>query len=283
MNRPLVYAALAVTVLSPHLLEYSHVVMTEIPYMALSMLALWALLRSEREPRRYDDLNRIMWRFLRRMGEQVDFSWLHFTLLAVAAYYTRTIGGTLVCAGILWLFLHGRSREALKSAVLSFALIAAWEIRTMRLVGWDPAAKPYLSQLTQLDPYHPEQGLAGIWDIGWRFIENVQAYVFRDVPVAVCPLFAWFDWELICPPVSWVAWMVIDGLLAVYIIRGLWKGALIPIYLMLYFGVLCLWPTVWTCHRFVIPVIPLLFYGMLRAAWDIAGAIERRARREPGP
>jgi len=231
-GRPLLAAGVgSIVALSPGILLQNHWVLSDVPFWALTMLALWAL---ETAPRG-------------RIGGRA--------LLAVAAialaYFTRSAGLPLLLAGAAWLAWRRRWRLLGVLTVVVGPLAAWWMLRARTAGGID-----YTGELWMRDPYDPSAGTIGLPELFPRIGENLVAYVTTHLPFL-----------LIGRPGG--AGMVLAVAVALLALGGwAWRVAgwrrLRPaeLALPLYMGLIFIWPAVWAGDRFLLPVYGIiLFYA----------------------
>ena len=154
--------ASALCLVSPPLLDYSHQVMSEIPYLAFSLAALLLLQRA-----------------------QASRAWSALalaTIAAMAAYYVRSAGIVLVGAGAGFLLLHKRWREAGLMAAGSFLLALPWHLRNAAHGG-----SPYIDQLLSINPYRPWLGPLTLPALVERIAANLELYGLYIVPDILLP------------------------------------------------------------------------------------------------
>jgi|GEM_PF-5309695 len=157
-------------------LEFGHYVMSEIPYLLLSLLALAAFDRIRSEGGDAPGARRL------RMV-------LWCALAAAATFYTRSVGLSVWAALGLGLLLRRDVswRERGIFAAASAVLVLPWILRSM--LG---PPNPYFRQLVQVSPFYPEYGIltAG----GWlqRIWDNVRIYLGGEIPTLLTPgIFRW--------------------------------------------------------------------------------------------
>ena len=231
------------SLLSPQLVDYSHQVLSEIPYAAVSFAALFALLR------------------LRESTNTTHLAAL--VLLAVSSYYLRTIGLTVIGATFLTFLLARRYKEALILGGGAGLLALPWFI----------ASTTYLSQVSSANPYFREDGGATIAGLVDRIWTNISLYGSQFLPNGLVPFYDFRIAEGALP----TALAVLSSLLFVYFViriaRPSHPAFPVAIYLVLYCGILILWPDVWTDTRFIVPIIPFGLYGLLWGVRDLADRI----------
>jgi hypothetical protein len=105
-----------------------------------------------------------------------------------------------------------------------------------------------------IDPYQPALGQAGIGDLAARVLENLQGYVFVHIPAGLSP---WSGGALTALGLVLMATAV-----AGWVARIRVRRTVAELFTPLYFGLILLWPAVWSGDRFALPLYPLvLFYA----------------------
>jgi hypothetical protein len=239
-------------------LEYGHYVMSEVPYLFFSLLALEAIERTDVPGRR---------------------SMVLAAICAAATFYTRSVGLALWGGlGLAVILRRTPRKEVVLFASVSAVLLLPWLIRT--LAG---PPNPYFPQLMQVNPYHAEWGRLSA--SGWidRVVENVRIYIGGEIPTGLLPVL--FRWTYDPPELRYrflpiaVAWIPLL-LVAIGMVRVLRKREPIGFYLLFYLLINLLWPNLWTGLRFLVPVLPLfalvLFRGLL---WGLGVGESRFPRR----
>jgi 4-amino-4-deoxy-L-arabinose transferase-like glycosyltransferase len=227
------WAALAVALLygaSAAVVYYSHWTLSDPVFVAFTVAAFWAY-----EGGRQEGSTRLPWIALA-------------VALAGLAYFTRSAGLPLVVALFACLALERRWRS-LGAAALALGVPALlWWLRGRG------APASYAAEFWLVDPYQPTLGTIGLLDLVPRALANLEGYVTRHGPggvigqgaaaaaffgvgMVVATLWGWVRTarERIGPP---------------------------EVFLPLYFGLVLLWPIVWSGDRFALPLYPLVFlYG----------------------
>lgn len=223
---PAVGAAVAILfALSPALLWYSHWVLSDVPFVAFTLLALLAFDRWEGE----------------RGG------WLLVaTGATVLAYMTRSAGLPLLVAGVGWLAFRRRWR-ALGIFGGSTGLVALlWWLR-----GRGQGAR-YVGEFWMVDPYQPELGTVGFGGLVRRVVENAGGYLTQHLPAGMVggaeglPLL--------------VALAVVGLGIAGWASALRRRPRVAEVFVPLYAGLILLWPEVWSGDRFALPLVPLLLF-----------------------
>ena len=209
---------------NPLLLEYSHWVLSEAPFICLVLACLWAL-ESE------DDGGARSWLAL---------------LLAVLAFYTRMTGAVLLLAVIAFHAFGRRWIEVRRAALVTVLAVGAWAAWGARAVSAGGAG--YGSDFLRLDPYRPELGDIGIMGLFARVLVNAWEYAAAVVPAALgSPGGFGIALSLIILVLALVSWR-----------RGLRRAATIELFLLFYVALILVWPPVWADGRFLLPALPLI-------------------------
>jgi hypothetical protein len=239
-------ALMILLALSPALLQFSHWVLSEVPYLCVSFLGLFLL--KDREASFKD------WRF-----------WLG--LLAIAfAYHIRTAGIALVIALPLFLLLKRKWKASGIALIVLFLLLLPWTLRNRGL----SEEGGYLRQFLLKDSYNPALGYAALSDIISRFGTNLKIYALGVVPGFVFPPLG---------DTTSGGILVLIGLLASALcLWGLFSQArqrllLSHVYLVCYLGVALLWPSVWSDFRFLLSILPLILGVFLSGAFSLSGIL----------
>lgn len=239
------WVALLVAV-SPGVLEQSHWVLSDVPFWAFTMVALWAF---------------------ERLGPD---DWRRFAVAVAAtvlAYFTRSAGLPLVVAAMLWLALRRHWRQLAVFTLIIAPLATLWWLRARALGGVD-----YVEQFLMVNPYAPELGRIGPREFLERVIENDRRYIGIHLPALLLGL----EGRLLLP---------LSGAILLLAALG-WGGRMrrpgVPeLFLPLYAGLLLSWPHVWSGKRFLLPVLPaILAYagiGLCRVSRRFAPRLARVA------
>lgn len=222
---------------NPTVLEYSHWVLSELPFMAGSLLAIYLLHRWEATGGR--------WAFAGALA------------CAVFTNHIRSAGVALLAAVIIYLLVRRRFKAAAVFAAGCLALSIPWAWRNHR-VG---QGLNYIDWLLVRDPYQLELGRVTLAELVQRLWHNMQLYFGSIIPRLALP--AIDVWGLALPGWLWCGALVLP--MAGSMIARLATGSdLIGWYVLIYMGTALVWPEVWTDVRFVLPVAPFLLYYLLR-------------------
>ena len=224
--------------LNSHLLRFSTIIMSELPFLLLTLLAIF---------------------FFSTSKKKVDFlkdGQFYLSLFFIAgAFYVRSTGVALLIGFTLYLVHKNYWQQALAYVVGFIILVTPWLIRGQILGG-----NSYLHQLIMINPYRPSLGEIGAGDLVNRIMENASRYISVEIPSAAFS-FIRVDYQSTAP-----LWQWFIGLTFIVITSyGIWHLRqyrwLIIYYVLSTFGILILWPEVWVGVRFLLPVLPFLMLG----------------------
>ena len=250
---PLSLGVSALCLASPHLLDYSHQVMSEIPFLLFSLIALLLLHRAQKSS---------------------TLSTLALAIIAIiAAYYIRSAGIILVGTGILFFALHKKWKETGLIAAGSLLLALPWQIRNASLGG-----TPYIQQLLSINPYRPEEGALTFATLIERILANLEIYGLHVIPQIFVPTFTPSSYT--DPGFStYFVGLVFSGMILYALITGLLKRHLLIVYLTCYLCLYILWPDVWSDTRFLVPAIPIFFYAILTSMDELLKLLARALKK----
>lgn len=242
-------AACLLLAVNPHYLEYGHWVLSELPFLATMMLALWSLWRWENG------------------GDRRWF--LGSVLAAAASIHVRSAGVALLAAVPLHLALRGKRRWALIYLAAGAALMVPWWLRNA-LLG-TPGG--YLDQFLMLDPYQPELGRASAAELASRFSRNLWLYLSSVWPRLLFPGIE--PLGLGRAGILLLLLLSLPALLGAFL--GSRQGGAGGWLVLAYLGLSAMWPVVWTDLRFALPLLPLLLFYLIGGWRWLLGSSLRRA------
>lgn len=240
--------ALLVTLIlavNSHLLRYSTIMMSEIPFLFYTIAAIYLVTKIDIKNSR---------------NPLTDLKSYGLIILLSMAYYTRSLGLTIIFGITVYFILHKNWKYTVHTLFGVFVLVLPWYLRKKSLGG-----NSYIKQLIQLNPYRPEQGLASVSDLFTRFLSNLERYISVEIPSLVFPQLSYNG-----RPEVLLGWAVGLALLAI-MIYGLFRlkhiKLLVLSYVIATFGITLLWPEVWTGARFILHLTPfftlLLLVGII--------------------
>jgi hypothetical protein len=288
-TRAAFFIALAAMLILP-VVEFSHYVMSEIPFLLASVIALGlgerAVLRLAR-PASANGEARAADPGARTGGgpglAQVR-ALLPATLAAAAAFYIRTVGIALLAALPLVLLAQRRWRAFAVGAALCIVVLMPWVIHGALTSG---EGETYLDQIRYVNPYLPERGTLTPAAALDRLAQNGRQYFGLDIALSLVPYAYSSTYSAeITPPPALPAWG--GALVALLLAGGMWRlRRSLPVtvaYTGLFLLVCLAWPPIWASVRFVLPIVPLCFLLVALGVWDGWRTLSARlpAARRPG-
>lgn len=241
-------------------LHYAHYLLSDVPFLAFTVVALWLV-----ERRRSDEWGEVVGAPPPR-SEEGDAAPAAPGSVAVAAalgvaglaWFTRSAGLPLLVAIGLWLVLSKRWRAAAAGAVVLGLPSAWWLLRARNAVG-DGA---YDREFWMVNPYQPELGEIGLFGLVPRAVENAMGYLGGHLPAALTG-----SGEGVALAGIAVGFLALVG----------WGRAAAreigpaELFAPLYTALILVWPVVWSGDRFVLPLVPLVIvYAGEALAWGVA-------------
>jgi len=230
---------------SPAMLWSSRWILSDPPFLALTLFTLWAFHRASRA--------------------RASPAWLWAgAAAAILATFTRTAGLPLVLAVGGWLALE-RRWKSLAAFVGAFALPSGlWWLR-----GQTAGGAQYVSEFWMLNPYDPDLGNVGVGGLVSRVFENLNGYVFTHIPAGLAP---YRGGVLAAVGVALVGAAVVG-----WGMRLRRERTVTELFMPLYFGLILVWPSVWSGDRFALPLYPLLLFYAGEALVDGVRHLHPRA------
>jgi len=261
--------------------EHAAATMTESLYFALSYGAI-AFVESRPEVSR--EARADSEKKSSRLGEGA----LAGVLLALA-WLTKPIGITLVGAVVLAMFLRGYRRAAIVAVLVALVAIVGWSARNARVVTPANAFDhplygnvSYGSHVLARQSYFPEKGMLtpGEFVVKWgRLIwKNLDPVANIAHPAYTVGL------VVIGREIERPVWFALPFIGLIFFgwfrcIRVRADAA--ELYLLFYLGAASVYPAVRV--RYVLPVMPLALYYLVRGTDSVAGWIRRRPAPVTGP
>jgi hypothetical protein len=248
----IVIAAAALSVVNPDILRHSTIILAEVPFLFTTFLALlWIAYAEERFSER---------------------TWVPVALLLImVAYYLKAVAIALGAGVFLFLLLRRRIAWAFGFAG-GFALLAfPWVLRSQRVGD----GRTYIHYLLQKNPYRPFEGTASATDLLVRLGGNVEIYFYRIIPESLLPFLRAEN----ASPGEGIQLLLLlaSAVTAVGLVYRLARHRTVAdLYLLSFLGICALWPRVWAGARFIVPVIPLLFFCCLTGLWLILSVLPRK-------
>jgi hypothetical protein len=232
--------AVVLAAATPPFLYLATLTLSEMPFALLAVIALW---RAEAAI---------------RSGTGTRVSQLITGVLLGAPYLCRTIGLTLIVAGIG--LLGWRRKPMLWTLVGTTAVVAPWMLWAYTpSVSWhdNPIIGYYTDYAAGWSPFTREGFRVGLLNV---------IFLSRDTAgLALSAAGA----GLTALGVGSTTYLFLLGALAwVYIARRAFRGELLSLFLVLYASLMCLWP--WPPWRFLVPILPFLISRLASAVAEVA-------------
>lgn len=248
-NVHLAFVTTLLVLFNYHLWLYAGIMMSEMPFMLCSLLAVWCAMRLNLAKPFYKGI------------------WFWLLLVTVtASFYIRTAGLALLLAMVVYLALKKRSRIHALALSAGFVMaVLPWQIRSMRLGG-----SSYVRQLLLYNPYSPEEGSLSIATAFERLWLNLVRYITRELPSGLFNFVQVEDYTQHTTIGEWLTGIVI----LVVIVYGVFRlqkpyRLLIGLYLAITAGLLLCWPPIWTGVRFMLPLTPILLMVFVRGVFAL--------------
>jgi len=238
--------------LNPYFLEYTHWVLSELPFTFFVLLTFLTLKKWEKS------------------GGHL---WLAGIILsAVFTNYLRSAGIALYLGIFIYLLFKRKFKASAVFIAGCIALTLPWVLRNSHY----GTSGGYLEQFLMRDPYQPELGLLGIGGLFQRFFANIEIYFTSVLPRMLFP--AADDWGLSGGLVIIMLLTVIPAI-ATLIVRIIKKPKGYDWFVLIYLGMSLLWPEAWSDIRFLLPLLPfLLLYLVQFYQYVISFMFKRKAR-----
>ena len=236
-NINLAFIVCLIAILNRHLLQFSCIEMSEIPFAFFILLSVWF--------------------FIKTFNKGKTLKQPYFWLLAasiIISFYIRSMGIALLGASLLVLAINKRWLQVILLIVCFILAYAPWYIRSENLGG-----NTYSKQVMMVNPYRPELGNMSISDFPKRFVENIDRYLGKEINLAYSGKYI-SDYKIQSSWIDYIFSIVLLVLTAIGIISLKNFRLFILFFISGTFLILMLWPSVWVSVRFILPIVPLLLF-----------------------
>jgi hypothetical protein len=233
-------AVMALSGISCCVVLYAHQVMTEIPYLFFSVIAIYFI-------EKYGDADSRVNRYL-FLG----------ALCLGMSYFIRAIGIFLFIGAFGYLLIKKKAVKAILVLLCFVVLITPWFLRNRAVSG----RSSYFDEFMLKDPYDPERGAITLSTVWERVIPRARYY--RQQISYLSGHHGQKNWMFALP-------IVMLG----FAVSARKRIRLHHIYVPLYSVVCLFW--YWNVPRFVIPAVPFIFYYFLTALVWLCGRRRRAA------
>ncbi len=248
---------------TPVLLEYSSWVLSEVPYILVSILSIYFWSKN-------------------RYNLSLFF--------AILTFLTRTAGITLlITVSFFYLLKFKEEKKKIIMPLLSLSSVLLW--LTYTHIFKDSSQQSYLQQLLFKNPYNPALGNINILDLLTRVFQNIWA-----IPLKVLNQIFWGE-------VKGTIFPLLIGILFLgLIIIGICGNTIFPektkkdikkkstkfstinlikIYLLLYLLTVWTWPIVWSADkRFYLPILPLIAFWLGKGVTEIVKKLPENSAKK---
>jgi len=219
---------------APVFLSYAHDTYTEVPFVIVSLSALYFLLRAAKERR-----SRL---FAGLAG-----------LLAALAFLTRTQGLALPLGLGVFLTLKRRWSELGVFALVFFVIWLPWMIRDLHV----PHDTGYMAQVLRRDWYDVGAGNVTAGEFLKRILDNIGIYLLHALPAVVLPVLG--SAKAILPLFG----VIVSGIAILGFVSEARRNrmGMLEWYLLLTAGGMTVYLTVWSGDRYLLSILPpVLWY-----------------------
>jgi 4-amino-4-deoxy-L-arabinose transferase-like glycosyltransferase len=244
-GRGLALCVLALCAVNPSLVRQAGQILSEMPYMLLTALTVWVVLR-EPEPA--------------QGAPQSGRATFAAGSAAIASALVRVIGVTMVSALLMHWLLERRYRPVSIIACLSALTVGAWLVMSamapLQFVG-----RSYFADAT----YARSDGAPFLVTLAERVVRNIPDYATVSLP-----------WAVTRGPITGTIADYVIGLPLMLVVAaaGVWvmwrQSRFVVLYLLCYGTLLVLWP--WGGPRFLNPVLPFLLWTGMAGALRLSAA-----------
>jgi len=238
-------AGVALTSLSPPLLELSGTALSEAPFVFLATASVWAALRADEHPS----------------------GWTVVAMVtALGSFLVRTIGFTVVAGILVWLALRKRWHWAIRSLLIGLVTMGGWFAYTAH-AGSATIGQTYAGDFR----IAASTGRAGLPGFIAQSLFNAEEYLVRGLPLALrLPTIP----GTILDNVFWLVVVGSSAVVGMFLLARRWPA--FAAYLVLSGGVLLVWP--WPVERLLAPLVPGIIAAFLVGFDFVARPVGQNAR-----
>jgi hypothetical protein len=269
---------------APGIVDFAHWVLSDVPFWALTSLALWAWARAEGSPPTDTSIDTSSLPSeadppTMEADAGVGLGWVAVAAAAtLAAQMTRSAGLPLVLAAGVWLVGRRRWRGLAVYAAVVAPVMVGWNLRGRAAGGGGAGGVDRPVFPWAVDPYRPDLGNVTPLEFLGRVHDNVVEYATHHLPL------------LLTGDGRGRAAAVLGAGVAVLAfvgwVRRLRRPGVAEVWLPTYLGLILVWPQNWSGERLILPTLPMLLLCALQAAHGLAapllrGPVRRRPRLAP--
>ncbi|MEM6523478.1 MAG: phospholipid carrier-dependent glycosyltransferase [Bacteroidota bacterium] len=256
-NEVMAFGITLLAILNAHILWYSSLIMSEVPFLCFSLMSLFFFTKTD----------------LKQLNLRDKYVWLTLISL-ISSYYIRSLGVALIGGFVLALLFKKNWKSIALYIGVFAAAIAPWFIRGSNLGG-----SSYIRQLKMINPYQPALGQADLGDFIDRFLENFSRYITKELPDALFPVFdPAYGQE--ASGSAWLIGLLLMGIMVFGLLKLKDHQWLITGYLLSTFAILMLWPQVWIGVRFVVSIIPILILLLVNGLFQAVLIMVKKSNKK---
>ena len=235
-NKTLAMVIALVIGINIHILQYAFIMMSEIPFLFFTILAVYLLVNLETSD---------------HFSLKNYTIWLMIIALSIA-YHIKSLGIALLFAFLVYFLGKRKWKQSIITLSGFIALALPYFIRNLML----GVKSSYLTSVTFKNPYQRELGTMEFFDYFTRIFSNIIRYISIEIPRSVVPFFP----ETTATTGSWIVGILISALIIWALVRLRDYRTLLLSLFVGTFGILLLWPEVWFGIRFIMPLIPFILF-----------------------
>lgn len=238
---------------NPGLIDYSRWMLSEAPFVLVTLVALWGLRADSK-------------------AERIGPAFVVALLASVASFYVRSIGALLLAATSISYLVNRRWSRLVVHGVTGSALTIPWLVRNEFVAD---SASPYFAQFQLVNVYAPEAGNLDLLGFGGRLLENLWLYAAREMP----RLLVGSDSPWATHPALTAAGVAVSALAVLGLVRAFRRPEAREFYVVFMGLAILLFQESVNDVRYLVPLAPLVLIYL----FDAVGALGRRFRRRaPG-
>lgn len=265
-NDHLAFASSFFVLFNMHYLMYSSIVMSEMLFSFLCLLALFSFILKEDAKVFYKS------------------PWYYVLILSVIlAVYVRTQGVVLVGLWLVWGIWKRNWLPMAAGLLIVFLALLPWQMRSAKL-----GTSGYQGQLVKVNPYDKSKGEIDFSSYLTRVKNNATRYLGKEIPNAIFPRYYvqyTKDAKTGEVPSSTPVGYMIGILLVLLSVFGAWRLDKWRWFFLIYLGgnllIFLSWPDVWFGIRFMFAVIPILVFLIFNGTFELVNLLIGLIKKKP--
>lgn len=255
-SKAVAYAAGMISAMSPQLLKFATMAMSEMSFMFFMMLSVFAMSRMLDEKRQFGP-----WFWTACAG-------------AAACYYIRAAGSAVIFSVLVFYLFRKEWKRAAVSVGTVVALYLPWFIRN-KVIGH---GRSYMSYILARNPWRPEEGsISSVPEFMRKVWTNLNDTTLSGYIKVFFPSWKGYESESLSP-----VFIVIGFAVLAIVLWGLWSNrtmrfALLGL-LVANTGLLLIWNG-GNDIRYVTPFVPLVIYGFWNGIYNLIALMVPERKR----